>query len=351
MRRGHHRGEVDLIGRPGRHAPFRAMAVGWLAPVAAALLVVGGVVAWGIVSAREQGAAPPPRSAAVPSKLLLLELRSKDAVMIAVVGSSGTSPPAALAIPPNVVMTIPGQGDGTVKDVTLLNGSEATVAISNLVGAWIPHYAVTDPNHLAAIVDRAGGIQLFGSVASGAEVSAGLLEPGPARALTWRETLIGLFEAGPSWAPSDFLGSDDAAAGARLLTAAKGAAMEALPTATVTPGYLRPDYEAVAALMQERFGMAGQPPVRVLVLNGTGAPGVGESVAERLIPQGYRVVVSENASSFDHRETLVVAASEESREMAEQVRRLLGVGTLSVSAVPSGLGEVTILVGEDYTNG
>ena len=56
MRRGHHRGEVDLFVRPGRHAPFRAMAVGWLAPVAAALLVVGGVVAWGIVSAREQGA-------------------------------------------------------------------------------------------------------------------------------------------------------------------------------------------------------------------------------------------------------------------------------------------------------
>jgi hypothetical protein len=351
MNRAHHRGEVDLFARAGRHAKLRAMAAGWLAPVAAALLVVGGVVAWGIVSVRDQSAAPASGSLAAPSKLLLLELRSKDAVMIAVVGSSGTPPPAALTIPPNVAMTIPGQGDGMVKEVTLLNGSEAAVAISNLVGAWIPHYAVTDPSHLAAVVDRAGGIQLFGSVASGEEVAAGLADPGPARALTWRETLIGLFQAGPRWAPGDFLGSDDAAAGARLLTAAKGAALQALPTANVTPGYLRPDYEAVAALMQERFGMSRQPPVRVLVLNGTGAPGVGELVAERLIPQGYRVVVSENASSFDRRETLVVAASEESREAAEKIRRLLGVGALSVSAVPSGLGEVTILVGEDYTNG
>jgi len=271
--------------------------------------------------------------------------------MIAVVGSSGTPAPAALAIPPNVVMTIPGQGDGLVKEVTSVNGSETAVAISNLVGAWIPHYAVMDPSHLAAVVDRVGGIQLFGSEASSAEVAAGLVEPGPARALTWRETLIGLFQAGPRWAPGDFLRSDDAAAGARLLTAAKGATLQALPTAYVTAGYLRPDYPAVAALMEDRFGMAGQPPVRVLVLNGTGAPGVGESVAERLIPEGYRVVVSENASRFDHRETLVVAASEESREAAEQIRRLLGVGALSVSAVPSGLGEVTILVGEDYTNG
>jgi hypothetical protein len=160
-----------------------------------------------------------------------------------------------------------------------------------------------------------------------------------------------LFEAGPRWVPDDFLGSDDAATATRLLTAAKGAALQALPTADVTPGYLRPDYEAVAALMEERFGMARQPPVRVLVLNGTGSPGVGELVAERLIPEGYRVVVSENAASFDHRETLVVAGSEESRQAAERIRRLLGVGALSVSAVPSGLGEVTILVGEDYTNG
>ena len=351
MKRAHHRGEVDLFVRPGRHARLRAMATGWLAPVAAALLVVGGVGAWGILSARDQRAVPASGSSTAPSKLLLLELRSRDAVMIAIVGSSGTPAPAALAIPPNVVMTIPGQGDGLVKEVTSANGSETAVAISNLVGAWIPHYAVMDPSHLAAVVDRVGGIQLFGSEASSAEVAAGLVEPGPARALTWRETLIGLFQAGPRWAPGDFLRSDDAAAGARLLTAAKGATLEALPTAYVTPGYLRPDYPAVAALMEDRFGMAGQPPVRVLVLNGTGAPGVGESVAERLIPEGYRVVVSENASSFDHRETLVVAASEESREAAEQIRRLLGVGALSVSAVPSGLGEVTILVGEDYTNG
>ena len=350
MKRAHHR-KVHMFVRPGRHARLRAMAAGWLAPVAAALLVVGGVVAWGTVSTRDRSAAPPWGSSFAPSKLLLLELRSRDAVMIAVVGSSGTPPPAALAIPPNVVMTIPGQGDGTVKEVTPLNGSEAAVAISNLVGAWIPHYAVTDPSHLAAVVDRAGGIQLFGSVASGEEVAASLAEPGPARALTWRETLIGLFQAGPRWVPGDFLGSDDAAAGARLLTEAKGASLRALPTANVTPGYLRPDYEAVAALMEAWFGMARQPPVRVLVLNGTGTPGVGELVAERLIPEGFRVVVSENASSFDHAETLVVAASEESREAAERVRRLLGVGALSVSAVPSGLGEVTILVGEDYTNG
>ena len=138
MKRAHHR-KVRMFVGPSRHARLRAMAAGWLAPVAAALLVVGGVVAWGTVSTRDQDGEPASGSSFAPSKLLLLELRSRDAVMIAVVGSSGTPPPAALAIPPNVVMTIPGQGDGMVKEVTPLNGSEAAVAISNLIGAWIPH--------------------------------------------------------------------------------------------------------------------------------------------------------------------------------------------------------------------
>jgi len=73
--------------------------------------------------------------------------------------------------------------------------------------------------------------------------------------------------------------------------------------------------------------------------------------AERVIPNGFRIVASLNASTFDHEETLVVATSEEFEEAAERVRALLGVGTVSASGVPSGLGDVTILVGEDYLNG
>ena len=84
MKRAHHR-KVRMFVGPSRHARLRAMAAGWLAPVAAALLVVGGVVAWGTVSTRDQDGAPASGSSFAPSKLLLLELRSRDAVMIAVV--------------------------------------------------------------------------------------------------------------------------------------------------------------------------------------------------------------------------------------------------------------------------
>ena len=77
-------------------------------------------------------------------------------------------------------------------------------------------------------------------------------------------------------------------------------------------------------------------------------PGQMRSVAERLIPAGFRVSISENASSFDHDTTLVVAGTAADQPAAERVQELLGVGTVSVAGVPSGLGDVTIVVGKDY---
>jgi len=350
VKRAHHR-RPDLLVRSGRHAPMGSRMAGWVAPVVAGGLIVGAVAAGGVLLRRS---GEPSRSGVLgtrPSTLMLLELRSEAGPLVAVVGSSGTPRPAVLVVPGNVRMTIPGQGDGSVKDAALLPAPAATTAISNLLGAWIPHYAVIDPAHLGAVVDRAGGIRLFAESKSGAEVAAALRDAGPARLLTWRETLIGLFEAGARWSAGDFVETDDGPTAAGVLIAADGAAVQPLPTATVAPGAIRPDYELIPDLMARTFGVPHQPPVRLIILNGTGTPGVGESVAERVIPNGFRIVASLNASTFDHEETLVVATSEEFEEAAERVRALLGVGTVSASGVPSGLGDVTILVGEDYLNG
>jgi len=87
--------------------------------------------------------------------------------------------------------------------------------------------------------------------------------------------------------------------------------------------------------------------VPVVVLNGSGLPGVGELVAERLIPEGFRVVVSENAASFDHDVTAIVVADEADRPLAERVRDSLGVGEVQVGGPASGLADVTVVVGRD----
>jgi NAD(P)-dependent dehydrogenase (short-subunit alcohol dehydrogenase family) len=84
----------------------------------------------------------------------------------------------------------------------------------------------------------------------------------------------------------------------------------------------------------------------VIVLNGSGVPGIGELVAERLVPGGFRIVISDNASDFDHEETLVVVGSADVA-LGERVRDLLGTGSVNVS-VSSGIAPVTVVIGEDF---
>lgn len=324
-------------------------ALGIAAVVLIAAAVVGSVMVFvGREPAREDASTAP---AFVPSELTLLVVRTDAGPLLAVVGANGMPAPAAMAIPSALALTIPGQGEGTVRDAAVLPGPQAQTAISNLIGMWIDHYAITDIAHLAAVVDRVGGVDLYGKTASGEDVAAELSTQTPSRPLTWRQVLGGLLAAAPSWTAVDFAQSDDPGAVISVLAAASGAKVRTLPSSKVVSGMLRPNDEALASLVSQAFGGPGTPPVGVIVLNGSGAPGVGQSVAERLIPGGFRVVVSENASSFDHETTLVVAGTKDDQAAAERAQKLLGVGTVSVAGVPSGLGDVTIVVGKDYVSG
>ena len=95
------------------------------------------------------------------------------------------------------------------------------------------------------------------------------------------------------------------------------------------------------------WGVPDREVLPIVVLNGSGAPGIGEQVAERVIPGGFRVVISENASDFDHETTVIVVATEEHRALGERVRDLLGVGEVQVAGPASGLADVTVVVGKD----
>jgi polyisoprenyl-teichoic acid--peptidoglycan teichoic acid transferase len=90
--------------------------------------------------------------------------------------------------------------------------------------------------------------------------------------------------------------------------------------------------------------------VRVQILNGNGAPGIGEQVASELVGEGFRVVLSGNADRLDYAETLIVIyeSTPEAQESAERVRDLLGVGEVQVSVQPQGIVDLTIVVGKDF---
>ncbi len=276
---------------------------------------------------------------------VLLIVRLPSGPLLAAIAAGGHEPGAVVTIPPSTPLTIPGQGQATVADAAALPGPPAAAAISNLLGVWIPHYAITDGTGLAARIDREGGLALFEQRLSGRGVLSALDDPG--RLATWLEVLRALLWDGDPWHSGDFTDADDPALAARLLTAARRVEATPLPTSRIPGGALQID-DVKAATMLGAFGHGAATPVPVVVLNGSGVPGVGQDAAARLIPAGFRIVESGNASSFGHPTTLVVANTVDEQRLAERAQAALGVGRVSVAGVPSGLSPVTIVLGKDF---
>jgi hypothetical protein len=109
-----------------------------------------------------------------------------------------------------------------------------------------------------------------------------------------------------------------------------------------------PKYSALDQLMADRFGVK-RTPVPVIVQNAAGTAGVGETVGRLIIPRGFRVTLSQNAESFDKNVTQIVALGETHLHDARRLRAALGVGRIAVSQVASGIGDVQIIVGKDFT--
>lgn len=300
-----------------------------------------------------------------PSTMLVLVVRG-TVPLAAVIGSQGTPFPAAVSLPSDTTYMVPGQGEAEVAESALLSGETFRVATSNMMGAWAQHYAVMDREGLAAIVDRMAGLEV--DLSESVELSTGAIGPGPTRMtgarvqeylaiegpnleFRWETMLEALLRQRVPLLPSDLLETDDALAATAVLEDAQEATIESIPTVTLggdpEDPLVQVDREALPEVMRTVFGYTGEP-VPVIVINGAGIPGVGESVAQRIVPAGFRVVISQNADSFGQGVTLVIAAGEEHLGSAGDVAAALGVGEVQVSQVPSGLADVTVVVGKDY---
>jgi polyisoprenyl-teichoic acid--peptidoglycan teichoic acid transferase len=128
------------------------------------------------------------------------------------------------------------------------------------------------------------------------------------------------------------------------------------PLGTGADESYRVDEVRATQLIQDRFA-ASRPTLanteggrRLEIRNGNGVPGVSSEVAQRLIPLGFRVLLTGNADRFDHRETriLVYTDDEEQLAVAREIRDALGLGRIELSEVPQDVVDITIVVGRDY---
>ena len=301
-----------------------------------------------ILIARERARTEPEVTPRSPSGLALLVVRTDGGSLPVVVGSTGFGTSGALVVPPAAQLVIPGQGESSVREALELPSRQAATAVGNMLGVWIEEGATIEADRLAAMADEVGGVRIGGDLVGGRGVADMFEASADGDVVGLQIVMEALLSADVAWSPSDLADADDPDAMAGVLEDASGAHVVRLDAEEVASGMLRATPEQVSGSLVEAFGGPAEEAVPVIVLNGNGVPGIGEAVAERLLPGGFRIAVSQNASDFDHPATLIVVGSPDDVGLAERVRDLLGVGSVSVS-VGSGIAPVTVVIGKDFT--
>jgi hypothetical protein len=314
------------------------------------LALVVGTVAPQIVELSTGGdVATNPMPAPPDQQVVVWSVAGGDGDALIAVLARGRKPAVVLALPDQVTINLPGQRLGTLEDAADTGEGLVEVAVENLLGVPVDRMVSSEADDLAAAVDAAGGIEVLDRRMTGVQVVAYLAEPGedaPVDAvfLRWQDVLDGLLAAT----------AQSSAASAGLpeplddMTMNASFDLTALPVIDIGGGLLRPEADEVEELVRERFVLGPVRGVRLVVLNGVGEPGIGQEIARVLVPEGYRLVSSGNATSFDFEETLIVAGSHEDIPHAERARDLLGVGEVLVGDPPSGFTDVTVVVGRDF---
>jgi LytR cell envelope-related transcriptional attenuator len=297
------------------------------------------------------------------SELLVLQVVGTHDPLLAVIGTGRAERrPAFFSLPFDLTLTVPGQGEAPAADVAGLGAETVRVAVSNTFGAWAEHVAVLDLEGLSSVVDRGKGIRVHvpgfyvtdagnlgpGSARlSGEQVVALLSLQGDGAEARWASVVQGLLRSRVRLGREDLAETDGIAGVRRVLKGARGAAIASFPTLSVAGSITVPMQPDLDRQVTKLFGFRN--PVPVIVQNGAGAPGLGQEVAAVLLPLGFRVVLSQNADLFGYERTRVVANGSGAIADARRIREALGVGRVGVSQVPSGIGDITIIVGEDFT--
>jgi hypothetical protein len=114
--------------------------------------------------------------------------------------------------------------------------------------------------------------------------------------------------------------------------------------------YFEPQREEVSDLLEQWWGVTiggDEGVTRVIVYNGSGVPGIAGTVAQELIANGYRVVDTKNADSFDYEETQIIVQTDD-QSIGDRLVEVLGVGVATSQEADQDVAEVIVIIGKDY---
>ena len=335
-------------------------------PVLITALVIG---VWWLTTSGPLASDPDTPAGEADQTLTVLAYRGEQTgVAVLATSASGEREPVILVVPTNIIVSVPGHGDGPLADAIAAGAKVTETTVANLLGLPFHQHGVLTPESLEAFGDDVGAIAVdLGTrvtvedrvvgpgveTLSGEEVVAYLDGTDDPLEVTLRfeEVLTGIVRAAGTNPGALQRAVEDASDGfaAAVAKVPPETVIEELPIKDAGGGIGSMDKPRAEELIGQLFSKPTDQVASVVLLNGNGVPGIGASLAERIVPSGFRVVVSTNARSFDFETTQIVVRDEKLMDIGRRLRSLLGVGQVSVGEASTGLADITVLIGRDFT--
>jgi len=336
--------------------------------------------------------------ASIPSSVVLLQIvDAQGAEGIALLGDQHASAGAVVLVPPQLSVDAGGDGGATMQSAALLPGTAAADGLSDALGLRIDGTWTLTPAGLAALVDSIGGVDADVDVdvrqgdvikitagqqhlggAAAAEFATYAVPGQPAQAQLARldtvlEAVFAKLSAKPAGVSAQLaaLGAtshstmplarlSQVLADLTALDASNSLVYQSLPVHELDTGGT-PTYTvdstgaegALSALTGSSTGDAANPTaIRVLVRNGVGTPGLGETTRAKLAKAGDVYVPGGNLLPFDKDPTVVLISEDtpQQRAMGDQVAKALGLtdASLRVTGEGQSIADVVVVLGTDY---
>ena len=224
-----------------------------------------------------------------------------------------------IAIPDGAFLEVPGQGFERVGESYTASADISLSTISNYLGVPFRSYLIVPAEVYRTVLKQQSVAGLTGAVQSSNLTAAELEALG--------ESLAKIPQ--------------------------KNTALVPLPVKPIKLGdqtYFEPQRAQVADLLKSWWGVDASQTAqvtRVIVYNGAGVPGIAGEAAQQLIRNGFRVVDTKNADNFNYKTTQVVV-QQGSVTRGNEIRRVLGVGTVVNKPSEQDVADVIIIIGKDY---
>jgi len=225
----------------------------------------------------------------------------------------------AIAIPDATFIEIPGIGFDKVATSWDAGSDVALDAFSNFFGVPFMSYITVDEETYQSIVRDQSFASAVGAIRE---------ENFDEQALSALEST---FEATPT----------------------ENVAVVPMPVKPITLGqdtYFEPQRDQIADLVQTWWGVTfteEDAPIRVIIYNGAGLPGVAGQAAQQLIREGFRVIDTKNADRFDYKQTKVIVQAGP-LTAGHQIAAVLDVGQVVDQRADQRIADVIVIIGQDY---